>query len=380
MASALDLLLLPSDTPPRRSTLKRLLLFHRSITVQSPEDRCLIAPGEITERFAPPTKIREIKLVASYAPFPHSEGYFEALEALVRDARSATSRNLIRVSPAVSSEPPLWRLQSYRAAIARAELVRAAVPDAGGVLPNLPDGIVSGHEMEPQGYRSKFRVDAPPPFRIDGVDERWTAVADLRLARTIKYLNLARANGLVPVASDAATRRIVAVLAASSYAQLDSGQLADVAISLEAVDAEVLEQQLVGASFDDVLAMRREILPVVAPFSARVAAVLERRREHEQVTYATLARTIEELREEAARAHEVHAAALQSLGLTVATKALVSGATLFLTEDHLARLLVLASQVADLSGDVLAYVKVLQARRRHPFAVFEKSLKSSLDD
>lgn len=110
------ILVLPADTPIRRSTVKRLLLYFDSVHLPSPEDRAFINENEIVEHY--PGGIAEIRWAAR-GHFPESPSYENVLEAIRNETRSLQSRGLLQFVPAFghSSSDILNRLLSYHSAI-----------------------------------------------------------------------------------------------------------------------------------------------------------------------------------------------------------------------------------------------------------------------
>lgn len=78
-------IVLPGDEPPRRSRIKRLLLFSDSVALIHPTDKAVVNSGEISERFP--------KMTVTWAergPFPKSDDYDKVMELILADHPTST--------------------------------------------------------------------------------------------------------------------------------------------------------------------------------------------------------------------------------------------------------------------------------------------------
>lgn len=264
MTTRLDALLLPSDAPPKQSSIKRNVLFFDSVSLVDPSDESLINEGEIKEQFP-----GALVVWSKRAPFPRTENYEAEYEEIIAHTSHLQTKGIIRVlnsglfpnvDPGIS-----WVL--YNSAISNDELVRAAVPDISNMKPSVlvPNGVLSGLGITMGGHRSKYELDCKPPFHIPNVDNAWSALAYLRLGRAIKFLRLAYGKNISPLVTDEINNHIVAELARrcipTAAPLANEEALSNLSISLDVIDPQSLESILDDMSWDDVIRLRKEILP-----------------------------------------------------------------------------------------------------------------------
>jgi hypothetical protein len=263
MSSRIGALVFPGDLPPRRSSLKRLLLFFDELNLPHPADRALVNENEIIEDFPSFGKI----IWAEQGRFPRSEEYDNSMLELIRETSELQNRGLIRFLASKEAGDPdaSLRLAAYAAAITSEELVKAAVPDLKPeVNPTIPDTIFYGFGMAPKGQKSRFHVDVRDPYTLPEMRE-WSSLGWLRLARSIKYTTKAQWKGLVPISLDSINKNISLALGAKAFqTNITNEQLSNLAISVDAVDTEKLEKELVDLPWREVLKIRKEVLPKVA--------------------------------------------------------------------------------------------------------------------
>ncbi|MFA6970187.1 MAG: hypothetical protein WC208_02185 [Gallionella sp.] len=267
MTIRLDALLLPSDAPPRHSNIKRNVLFFDSVSLIDPSDKSLINGRKITEQFNQ-FHIWE----ADRATFPRTENYEDGYREIIAHTRQLQTRGIVRIlnsrqSPNVDLGIN-WTL--YNSAISNDELVRAAVPDIGNDKPSIsiPSCVLSGREIHGGNQRSKYALDCNSPFQIPHFDEAWSDLAHLRIGRAIKFLRLAYGKNISPLASDHINHHIVTALTQHSIPCATPSQsdesLANLSISLDVMDPQSLENVLNDMSWDEVIRLRREILPRIS--------------------------------------------------------------------------------------------------------------------
>jgi hypothetical protein len=267
-------LVLPADEAPRRSSLKRLLLFFDGVTLIHPEDRAFLNHGEIVEEY--PGSISRIEW-AERSVFPRSDGYEGSFAELAAETVRLQERGLITIrrrgAPAVD---PLVRMVAYAAALPSEDLVRAALPDLDpSARPRIPDTMLFGGAVYPSGFRSRFDVAFPEPYSLPEA-EPWSPLGWLRLGRALKYLEVARWSGAAPVALDEPNQGICLALGSRAFPSGRPNQLATFAIALDAVDPQGLDAALLDCPWDDVLKMRREVLPAVTALRERLVKAARR--------------------------------------------------------------------------------------------------------
>lgn len=254
-------LVLPGDEPPRRSSVKRLLLFFDSVTLIHPDDRALLNTGEIVEEY--PGRISRIEW-AERSAFPRSERYVETFAELAAETTRLQGRGLISIVRRTAQADPLLRMRAYAAALPNEDLVRAALPDLDpSVTPIIPDTMLYGGVVAPAGFRSRYDVPVADPYSLPEADA-WSPLGWLRLGRALKFIEAAHWSGAAPVALDEPNQGVCLALGTRALSFGSPERLATSAIALDAVDAELLDAALLDCTWDDVLQLRREILPAVA--------------------------------------------------------------------------------------------------------------------
>ena len=262
------MLLLPEDSPPRRSTIRRLLLYFDGVALPDAGDRALINAGEIVERFAHPS-ITKVEW-GERGLFPRTPEYESVVVELAQETQALQKRDLLRILPSTTQSDPVSRLVSYHAAIANESVVRAAVPDIdSGRKPCTPSTILVGAAIAPAGFKSRYDL----PFRAPvGLDEApgWGALAWLRIGRAIKYLERARVIGLAPFAADLANAQLCMALAGYEQSSMSNDEMVDIALAYDLVDQTKLEKALADLSWAEVLELRRQILPHVSKIRQKI--------------------------------------------------------------------------------------------------------------
>ena len=119
-------LVIPGDSPPKVSSLKRQVLFFDSISLVHPDDRAVINDCELAEKF-PGMEIKR----SEYASYPRSYDYEDELRSIIDDTRTIQNRGIIRIShPYVfSSEDAGANFMLYNSVISDENLILSAVPD-----------------------------------------------------------------------------------------------------------------------------------------------------------------------------------------------------------------------------------------------------------
>lgn len=260
-------LIIHSDSPPNETKLKRQLLFFDQLMLIDPMDSALINDGEVSEKFG--------NLEIKWAPrgnFPRIDGYEDKAKEFLQKIKPLESRGLVSILPAKTKaiDPGVaWTM--YGSAISNESLVKAAVPDINLEKPtiHIPSGVIYGMALTVPGYKSKYDVSfakaahLPPEY-----DQSWTALSHLRIARAIKSLRRSFAESALPISLDDVNGDILSTLITTDTLlrnQIgDSEDLAQLSISLDVVDPQVLENILKDMSWQEVLRLRKELFPKIA--------------------------------------------------------------------------------------------------------------------
>lgn len=257
-------LILPADTPPRRSSLKRQLLFFDSVLLPSDEDIALINEHEISEKF-PNGMVVQWSL---RTPFPRSQDYGEIVREIRAETDFLQKRGLIRFLPVLTPNiDPGANWFIYHNAISDPSIVKAAVPEADSNPPQIPpsNGVYTGCTISAGGYKSRYDLDAKPVYELSDVHPQWNGIAHARVARALKFIRRAYGESAFPVALDPPNVGVCSSLISNSIGQEnESTLLAQNAISLDVVDPLLLDKNLENMNWNDVLHLRRIILPNIA--------------------------------------------------------------------------------------------------------------------
>jgi hypothetical protein len=378
--AALRCLILPADLPPRRSSIKRQLLFFDSVTIVHPEDRALLNDYEVRERYADGTEIQW----TSRAPFPRSQGYEDTLHQILEDTKGLQMQGKIDVltrAAALSKIDGGTHWAAYSAAVSDATLVRAAIPDFHNDAPaiQLPSGVYVGLGVHLSGRASRYEVETKPPAKLPGVDDAWNSLAWIRTGRHLKYARLAAALGSVPLSLDEPNRQLSLALAQGGTPSLQA--LADHAIAVDSVDPIELDRALQSISWKETLSWRKQILPHIG----RLRAEVIQKARHAQLAAskdpAAMAKALATLKTDYQKLKEEVDRKWSELGVATVTKAMgvvgasQAGLSLFPTlpiSDVAIRVVAggLAATAA-LSAELKALIPALTKRRAHPLAFFD---------
>jgi len=260
-------LLLPSDTPPKSSTLKRLLLFFDRVVLPDPEDRAVVNEGEVKEVFGRTTFYMSVR-----GPYPRVEGYEEGLRALLDETRVLRAREIVQVAPRrATPDLAIAYLKAQALGLAQAPLLRAAIPDYSPQTPVRAlfpgDFVIVGGALSPSGIRSRYAFDEiGPPAHIPALDQEWFVLAQLRLGRILKYMSLAENRGALPVADDDASTAIQLTVAGAGFGQYQQpDDLASIVMSSDPQLAARLDDALEGLGWNDLIRLRAALRPAIEP-------------------------------------------------------------------------------------------------------------------
>ncbi|MFA6253486.1 MAG: hypothetical protein WC687_04445 [Patescibacteria group bacterium] len=254
-------LLLPGDTPPRRSRIKRLLLFSDSVILIDPSDKAVVNDGEIVEQF-PNMTIRW----TSRGPFPRSNDYEDVMKNILAETVGLQRDGRIQIlKPTGYSEvdPGInWTL--HQSALSNEALVRASVPD---MLPSVPEpkpptGVYTGMAMAQSGYKSKYDIGFKTPFDFPAM-KGWTGYAWGRLGRAIKFIRRAYGLDAYPIAVDPINNSILQAIGNLTFEVSPKPDLLAQMTIATWVEPEKLEAALIDMSWTEVIRLRKEVLPAI---------------------------------------------------------------------------------------------------------------------
>ena len=314
-------LIIPGDSPPKISSLKRQILFFDSISLVHPDDRAIVNDGELTEKFPGMTITW-----SDYARYPRTEYYEDKFQNIIDDTRSLQNRGIIRISRPKTflSGDAGANFMLYNSVISNEKLILSSVPDISSEKPpvKIPDGFVSGGGFSQGGCKSKYSLDVNPPYVIKDADDLWNALASLRAGRAIKALRRSHMEGCCPIAVDDVNSNIIETISSQGLddAYKDSDYIASVSISLDIVDPVELEVALEELSWDDVILIRKEIFPKISKLRQYIVNRVERLNKGKIYNYSQIREETEKLRTDFLEKQEALAEAWEKLKIASVMK------------------------------------------------------------
>lgn len=336
--------LIPADEPPRRSSLKRQLLFFDQLLLVDPKDEAVANLGELALKYPellardldgdiewPPRALVGVSLTP-YAAFPRREGFIEAYRELIDDTTSLQQSGVMAIVPAGNDAKTDagQHFVGYRSSIGNEDLVRSAVPDIWmGNRPVISSNCIlhSPSDRIPLVHGEwKHEVAFPVPFEIPGVEFQWSAVAWTRIGRVVKFLQKAQARSAVPVVLDDPNANILLTYGRMTFgADVSPSALSTLAISLDAVvDPVALDKALLDASWSEVVKLRDIVLPRVRRLREVVLAAAKHTATLKGASLDSCRGVLSKLQREYVQAQESHAKAWRDIKI-VAVKDAVDG-------------------------------------------------------
>jgi hypothetical protein len=262
--SSSNAFVLTGDEPISSQTLKRLLLTHNRVYFTDISDEAIINDLEVIESF-PKMKMGW----AARGHYPRVDGYKEMYFRCLKGAESVLNRLLLQ--PIASHNIRTIDLgihwMCYNASLSNKKLVCAASIDASLEKPNLAfkKTILNGSEMSQSGMKSKYAVDYKPPMDLTDIHQDWNWIAPLRVGRMLKSIRISQALNASPIAVDSINSEICySLMQQNSPFYFTDESLMDFAIDTAIVDIEKLESNLLEAPWEDIVKIRKEILPAVS--------------------------------------------------------------------------------------------------------------------
>jgi hypothetical protein len=304
-------LILPADTPPRRTSIKRQLLFFDSLLLIDPvSDFAILNAGEISETFPDGRGLQW----GEYGSYSRSSDYVEAYRVLFAETSRLQNQGKIRILKAAlpSVMDPKFNWIASVAASRDEALVRAALPD-----------YRSGTEAYYRKYGGWYVAAIPTlanqesvhtwmlgtnHYEMPNIDIEWNQVGWVRLGRALKSLRRAGVESAVPLALDSVNQNICVALGARAYRQMPSvSDLAAQVIALDVVDPLRLDEALVDMTWDNVVRLRKEVLPHAAKLRKLLEDSVIAARKPQNADVEVYSRALAELKEKHKRAtNELH--------------------------------------------------------------------------
>jgi hypothetical protein len=371
--------ILPGEQPPRRSSIKRQLLFFDSVWIVDPSDSSLLNMGDISQKYPDGLEIQWTNRV----PFPRSDGYTESIAQIVDETKRFQGMGLIKILLPTTCRKhvePLSHWLVYQTSITDTNLVRAAVPDKSSGPPpvKMPSGVYAGGETYRVGPNQLqvSTVDLRIPAKLQDAELDWTHLAWSRLGRTLKYTRIAQSLDACPIALDEANESLCLALGSGSSPTTPAlAQLADFAIALDVVDAEALDNGLMNMTWDEVIQLRKSVRPHVQRLRNVLVKQVRRQAGSSGLDLAAFRKELTGIKDQFRKAQDDLSKAWQEAGIAL-SGTLGGGLVAFPFTKMLDQTIVGIMAAATLSATLVKELKtVIPARqkvRKHPLFFFDR--------
>ncbi|MGO8821893.1 MAG: hypothetical protein ACLQT6_06995 [Desulfomonilaceae bacterium] len=378
-------LVMPGDTVIPSGKLKKQLLFFDEVILSDPSDRALIAHRELRHRSRDGShEFWE----AERSPFPREVDYEERFSELLQGTEQLQRVGKLRVlSPGDWRVVDPWlRMNLHVTAIADPELVLAAIPDFSERKPFTPQGVIYAAGVfhlkgQPPPQLAQLRTD--PPYRISDIDQSWNTLAYLRLGRAMKYVRVAQTKDAAPIAWDDSTSEILVTLGRSAFRELPSPEtLAGAAIPLDVFEPQELEAALMEMPWNEVIKIRKEILPHVAQYRSKVIQTARRVYRAQLLEFDQYRDIVQADHQSLISAQEELRKAWQGLKIMAACRGLGAAGSVSLIipsdwTDLFGRILTgFTVGVGVLASDIRTFLQSRGNVRRHPLFVIDRLLSN----
>ena len=376
-------LIIPSDRIVPIANLKKQLLFFDQVIIPDPSDFSLVGHDEIQDSY--PGGMTIVQMPRT--PFPKEEDYDEKYKALIAKTQKLQRRGLIQiVSPSDwRAINPWFRIHVHEAVISNELLVKSAIPDVFDDKPvKIPDGVVHGLDIIKSGWERIPQIKIEKPYKIENIEYYWNTMAYLRLGRVTKYIRVAQIKNAAPIAFDESSSNILLALGQNAFQDLPKpDSLANLAIAMDIVNSQDLEKVLWELPWDDVLKIRKEILPKVADYRSAIIKKSKKIYRSHLISFSNYQQILEDDLNELNEAKKSLKKAWQGVGIVSAFKGLatagaIGSASLIIPNDWQTLFATLLAGIAIGSGKITKELKeVLQTREsliKHPLFIIEKQL------
>jgi len=254
-------------------------------------------------------------------PFLREQDYDERYRGLVSTLSPLQHRGLVDFLPLrpADKDDALNLLQFVAHAVSNAKMVEAAVPDKSMAAPTMiiPSGIVTPTEIN-LDWVGHLKVQPRlhtlgNPHSLANVHPQWSAVAWLRLGTIAKFVRKACLNDATPAALDEVSSRILLALATDSSSAVTAVQQQDVAFAWDLLDPHKLEPVLRDLNWNEVLKLRRQLLPTYANIRREIQKRVDRLLPNNAPPITNVRAALAELKREFIQLQEKELEALQSL-------------------------------------------------------------------
>jgi hypothetical protein len=311
--------------------VKRQLLFFDALLLLLPDDEAILNTGDLSEEFPPANGFPARSITQGPVwKYPRSDDYEDEYRRLRIETQRVQGSGALRFvgrRPLGLDVRETW--VAATAATQKTELLRAAIPDFDPSMPPLyahPASCGPLVLMSVTGFTSlhawmqDLRLEL-----LDGVDYHWQTVATGRLGRLMKAIRRASLEEAVPLATDAANENMCLTLGSQAYgASPTPDQLAATAVALDAVDPTTLDVALADMSWEDVMKLRKEILPHAKKLRHHLKVVVRAANRPQSSDLSEYIQALNALRDKHAKARDDLRGAWKRLGFKLVEGAIAA--------------------------------------------------------
>ncbi|EGQ7940981.1 hypothetical protein KY858_004274 [Vibrio vulnificus] len=370
------------DKPITENKLKRLVVQHQSVWFSHIEDKAIVNDKEVVEDFG--------SMSVGWAArghYPRVDGYEELYHDVMKGVGALVNRRIVNPihSFDIKTIEPGSYWVAHNSALSKESLVRSAALDATNSKSpfKLPNTLISGGGIAPSGAKSKYEVEYKPGITFDDINDDWLMIANLRVGRALKAMRMAQALGATPIAIDAVNTNIsMDFLKSNSSVYKQHNSIIDFSLEYSVIDNDKLEQALEGASWNDVIHIRKQTLPVLVQTKNLLSKKMRNMGRYDNKSPEELLQLITNLQREFLNLKEKESEAWEALrigsvlktGGAVGTWALGSSiipTTMGITESILSLLATGLIASSTMKDELLAIVPAKRKLKEHPLFILD---------
>src|SRR3990167_8072173 len=269
-------LIMPNEDGIDPSVLKKQLLFFDSVKIVNGADKCLVHKGEVQDNKGEFNRTaiendwhRKYPFVASTwndtVPYLRNRKYRESINLILLASKVIQDKGFLSVVHTKNSAKVnhLLNWHAYNQLASSEAMVRAAIPDYKGSIPELElhnDGKPTiENVIDAKSIYNTFGVH---PCTLDNIEFDWCKLAWSRIARYVKSYQLSYAYNRFPISTDEINISLAnKIYAPKTLRQENEEVFLAQHVSLDVFDGNELLRMLDDMSWNEVIKLRKEILP-----------------------------------------------------------------------------------------------------------------------
>ena len=267
---------MPNEDGIDPSVLKKQLLFFDSVKIVNGADKCLVHKGEVQDNKGELNRTdiendwhRKYPFVASTwndtVPYLRNRKYRESINLILLASKVIQDKGFLSVVHTKNSAKVnhLLNWHAYNQLASSEAMVRAAIPDYKGSIPELElhnDGKPTiENVIDAKSIYNTFGVH---PCTLDNIEFDWCKLAWSRIARYVKSYQLSYAYNSFPISTDEINISLAnKIYAPKTLRQENEEVFLAQHVSLDVFDGNELLRMLDDMSWNEVIKLRKEILP-----------------------------------------------------------------------------------------------------------------------